>query len=177
MFSVHIVGWDYISCVFQLLSGRMVYSLARETFMLHVAWCDRRERRKTERERRWRWKEVESDGVLQAGGVILRHWHKQLLYCKSLEVRLPFIYSRTWFESSNYWKRIPCQAPAVLCYRFHYSWELCNEFTVCNDVFRYKISDVGRYVHKKYWFWVFHYKNTISITIWEKRWQKHFSMS
>ncbi len=28
----------------------MVYSLARETFMLHVAWCDRRERRKTERE-------------------------------------------------------------------------------------------------------------------------------
>lgn len=104
MFSVHIVRWDYISCVFQLCM-RMVYSLARDIHATcgMVRQKRKEEKRKTERKggRRWRGKEVESDGVLQGGGVILRHWHKQLLYCKSLEVRLPFRYSRTWFESSN----------------------------------------------------------------------------
>ncbi len=61
-----------------------------------------RQKRKEENREGGREKvKVESDGVLQAGGVILRHWHKQLLYCKSLEVRLPFIYSRTWLNPAT----------------------------------------------------------------------------
>ncbi len=85
MFSVHIVGWDYISCVFQLLSRKMVYSLARD---IHAACGVVRQKRKEEnRKKRERGREregegekqVESDGVLQGGGVILRHWQLLLL--------------------------------------------------------------------------------------------------
>lgn len=61
----------------------MVYSLARD---IHAACGMVRQKRKEENSKKESEREgegekkVESDGVLQGGGVILRHWHKQLLY-------------------------------------------------------------------------------------------------
>lgn len=51
MFSVNIVVCDYISCVFQLLSRKMVYSLARD---IHAACGMVRQKRKEENRKKER---------------------------------------------------------------------------------------------------------------------------